>query len=114
MNLRRLNLLLVPTVLALAAPAWGEARQPAPKAAQARPLNLSLPREALTAPPPDEADAAVQRNLRTAEPAGATPPAPLRYGAGYEQRQQSLHGAAPGGSAGNGTPGGAGAGRRGR
>lgn len=111
MNLRRLNLLLVPTVLALAAPAWGEARQPAPKAAQARPLNLSLPREALTAPTPDEADATVQRNLRAAEPTVA---APLRYGAGYEQRQQSLHGAAPGGSPGNGAAGGANAGRRGR
>lgn len=113
MNLRRLPLFLIPTALTLAAPAWGEARQPAPKAAQARPLNLSLPREALTAPTPDEADAAMQRNLRAAEPPGAMPPAPLRYGAGYEQRQQSLHGAAPGSSPGNGAAAG-GAGRRGR
>lgn len=114
MNLHRLNLLLVPTLVALATPAWGEARQPAPKAMHTQPLNLSLPREALAAPTPDETDAAVQRNLRPAEPEGARTPPHLRYGAGYEQRQQSLHGAAHGGSPGNGAAGGAGAGRRGR
>ncbi|MFP5403081.1 MAG: hypothetical protein ACLGG2_00140 [Gammaproteobacteria bacterium] len=114
MPLRRLKLILVPTVLALAVPAWAETR-PASKPAPARPLDLSLPRETLAAPPPGGRDETAQRNLRAAEPAGAgSTPVPLRYGAGYEQRQQLLHGAPTTASPASGAGPGAGGGRRGR
>lgn len=114
MTLSRLNLILVPSVLALASPGWAEARQANSKATQPRPLNLSLPRDALGAPGAGQVDETVQRNLRAPVPApGHTQaPATLRYGAGYEHRHQEMGGAATGGSAGAGSA--AGSGRRGR
>lgn len=117
MNLRRLTPILVPTALALAAPAWGESRPATPQGTQSQPLNLSLPREAFAVPSAGQADMSVQRNLDAADPAGAAPPPParLRYGAGYESRQQSGHGTAGDSPAGGaGSLGATGAGRRGR
>ena len=116
MTLSRLNLILVPSVLALALPGWAEARQANAKATQPRPLNLSLPRDALRAPGAGQADETVQRNLRAPAPVpGNTPtPATLRYGAGYEHRHPETGGAAAGGSAGAGAGSAAGSGRRGR
>ncbi|MBW8329183.1 MAG: hypothetical protein K0M48_08570 [Thiobacillus sp.] len=116
MSLSRLNLILIPSVLALASPAWAQARQTSPKAAQPRPLNLSLPHDILRTPagPVDET---VQRNLHAPAPPlqGNKPgPAQLRYGTGYEHRQQEMGGAAAGGSAGAGAGSAAGSGRRGR
>jgi hypothetical protein len=114
MSLSRLNLVLVPSVLALASTGWAEARQPHAKTTQSRPLNLSLPRDVLHAPGAGQVDETVQRNLRApvSVPGNAQAPALLRYGAGYEQRQQEMGGAATGGSAGAGPA--AGSGRRGR
>lgn len=116
MSLSRLNLILVPSVLALASPGWAEARQPNAKATQPRPLNLSLPRDALRAPGAGQVDETVQRNLRAPAPVpGNTPaPAPLRYGAGYEHRHPEMGGAATSGGAGAGAGSAAGSGRRGR
>ena len=118
MTLSRLNLILVPSVLALASPCWGEARQANAKSTQPRPLNLSLPRDALRAPGTGQVDETVQRNLHapTPVPGNTQAPATLRYGAGYEHRHQETGGAATGGSAGAGAGAGAGtsAGRRGR
>lgn len=122
MRLLRLNLILVPSLLTVAMPAWAEARLAAHKPAPPRPLNLSLPRDLLHAPGTAQADDTVQRNLRAPQPveADTVPPARLRYGAGYEQRLREMGGAAgpgPAGGAGvGGAPGagGAGAGRRGR
>ena len=114
MTLSRLNLILVPSVLALASPGWVEARQANAKATQPRPLNLSLPRDALRAPGAGQVDETVQRNLRAPTPLPGNTPAPatLLYGAGYEHRHQETGGAATGGS-GNAGPT-AGSGRRGR
>lgn len=115
MSLSRLNLILVPSVLALASPGWAEARQANAKATQPRPLNLSLPRDALRAPGAGLVDETVQRNLRAPAPVPGDTPAPttLRYGAGYEHRHpEIMGGAVTGGSAGAGSA--AGAGRRGR
>jgi hypothetical protein len=114
MTLSRLNLILVPSVLALASPGWAEARQANAKAAQPRPLNLSLPRDALRVPGTGQVDETVQRNLRTPAPVpdNTQAPPPLRYGTGYEHRQQELGGAATGSNAGSGSA--AGSGRRGR
>jgi len=116
MSLSRLNLILVPSVLALASPGWAEARQPNAKAAQPRPLNLSLPRDALRAPGTGQVDETVQRNLRAPAPVpgNTQAPATLRYGAGYEHRQQEMGGATAGGSVGSGAGSAAGSGRRGR
>ncbi|HEY9146929.1 MAG TPA: hypothetical protein VIN36_09615 [Thiobacillus sp.] len=116
MSLSRLNLILVPSVLALASPGWAEARQSNAKAAQPRPLNLSLPRDALRAPAAGQVDETVQRNLRAPAPVpgNTQAPATLRYGAGYEHRQQEMGGAAAGGSAGSSAGSAAGSGRRGR
>jgi len=114
MSLSRLNLILVPSVLALASPGWAEARQSNAKATQPRPLNLSLPRDALRAPGAGQVDETVQRNLRAPAPVpgNTQAPATLRYGAGYEHRHPEMGGAATGGSAGAGSA--AGPGRRGR
>jgi hypothetical protein len=114
MSLTRLSLILFPSVLALASPGWAEARQANAKAAQPRPLNLSLPRDVLITPGTGQADEQVQRNLRVPVPAPghSQAPARLRYGAGYELRHQEMGGAATGGSAGAGSAGGSG--RRGR
>lgn len=115
MNLSRLHLILVPPVLALASPVWAESRQ---VNTQARPLNLSLPRDVLVAPGTGPLDETVQGNLRAPAPVPGNTPAPaqLRYGAGYEHRHQQMGGAAPGGSAGAGAGAGSatGSGRRGR
>lgn len=114
----RLQLLLVPSVLALAAPAWGEGRAANPRTDQPRPLNLSLPRDVLNAPGATPADETVQRNLRAPQPAEPLPPPRLRFGAGYEQRQLEMGGTAGAPAAGSSHPGaggtGGGAGRRGR
>lgn len=114
MHLYRLNLILVPSVLALASPAWAEARPAPTKPPQPRPLNLSLPHDVLHTPGAAQVDETVQRNLRAPAPVEASPPPParLRYGAGYEQRHPDMGGAAAGSSGGAG--GAAGAGRRGR
>lgn len=116
MNLPCLKLILVPSVLALAAPAWADARQANTKAAQPRPLNLSLPRDVLSTPGGGQLDETVQRNLRAPAPVpgNTQAPAQLRYGAGYEHRQQEMGGAAPGGNIGAGAGSAAGSGRRGR
>lgn len=111
MSLSRLNLILIPSVLALASPAWAEARQSNAKTSQPRPLNLSLPRDVLSFPDTAPVDETVQRNLSAPVPVpqnGTPGPAQLRYGTGYEHRHQEMGGAPAGGSAG------AGAGRRGR
>lgn len=120
MTLRRLPPILVPTALALAAalttPVWAEPRRTPQQGAQPQPLNLSLPREAFAAPPTGEDGPPAQRNLRATDPAAAAPPPPnrLRYGAGYESRQQFGHGTAGSAPAAAGAPGATGAGRRGR
>lgn len=112
MNLSRLNLILVPSVLALASPAMAEARQAHAKGAQSRPLNLSLPRDVQHAPGDGLVDETVQRNLHAPAQAQDSIQAPARlpYGAGYEHRHQEMGAASPGGGAGSGT----GAGRQGR
>ena len=113
----RLHLILLPSVLALALPGWAEARPANTKATQARPLNLSLPRDVLQAPGSPQIDETIERNLRAPVPSqeGAKAPAHpaiLPYGAGYEHRHQEMGGAGAG--AGARPAGNAGAGRRGR
>ncbi|HBU29261.1 MAG TPA: hypothetical protein DEB56_06170 [Thiobacillus sp.] len=111
MNLSRLNLILIPSVLALALPAWAEARQDNVKSPQPRPLNLSLPQDLPPLPGTAQVDETVQRNLTAPAPvpqSGTPGPAQLRYGTGYEHRHQEMSGAPAGAGAG------AGAGRRGR
>lgn len=114
----RLHLILLPSVLTLALPGWVEASpKPAPDK-QARPLNLSVPRDMLLpAPTNGQPDEAVLRNLQAPAQAGNGPPAPahpaiLPYGAGYEHRHREMGGS--GGGAGPGTNAGSGGGRRGR
>lgn len=116
MILSRLTLILVPPVLALASPCWAEARQANAKATQPRPLNLSVPRDALRASDTGQVDETVQRNLRAPAPVPGNPQTPttLRYGAGYEHRHQEPGGTATGGGTGGGARAGAPAGRRGR
>lgn len=108
----RPHLILLPALLSLTLPGWAVAGPANAKAAQARPLNLSLPRDVLQPPAEQEVDEAVERNLK----APATPaegahapahPATLPYGAGYEHRRQEFGGAGAG-------AGGGGGGRRGR
>lgn len=120
MPLSRLALILVPSVLVLALPAWAEARQANAKNAQPRPLNLSLPRDVLNVPGTGPVDETVQRNLHAPAPTqdSTNAPARLPYGSGYEHRHQEMGGTAAGSSAGagasSGMGAGAGAGRRGR
>jgi hypothetical protein len=123
MSLSRLSLILVSSVLACASPVWAGAQQANAKAPPPRPLNLSLPRDMLLTPGGGQANETVQRNLRAPAPVqGRTQvPAQLRYGAGYEHRQQEMGGAAfgsvgagVGAGAGAGASPAAGAGRRGR
>jgi hypothetical protein len=108
----RLNLILLPSMLALVSPGWAASGEKP----GARPLNLSVPRDALHTPDGRQVDATVEGNLRAPAPPRATPspshPAALPYGAGYEHRHQGIGGqeAGTGGGAG---PGG-GAGHRGR
>ena len=109
----RLNLILLPSMLALSLPAWSAGT----KAAHPRPLNLSLPHDALKTPGQQPVDETVERNLRAPTPlrGGAdapSHPAALPYGAGYEHRHQEFGGAGAG--AGAGPAGGGGAGHRGR
>jgi hypothetical protein len=110
-----LTLILVPPVLALASPAWAEARQANTKVTQPRPLNLSLPRDVLSAPGASQVEEAVQRNLRAPVPVEGSAPAPVRlpYGAGYEHRHQEMGGMPAGAGAGAGASAGAGAGAAG-
>lgn len=110
----RLNPILLPFMLVLALPGWAVADT---KAAQGRPLNLSLSRDALQAPGHQQIDETVERNLRASTPhrGGAkapTLPPTLPYGAGYEQRRPEIDGAGAG--AGGGAGSGGGAGRKGR
>lgn len=116
MNLSRLNLILVPSVLALASPALAEARQANAKTTLPRPLNLSLPRDVQNAPGAGQVDETVQRNLHAPAPVrdNTQTPARLPYGAGYEHRHQDMGAAAPGAGAGAGAGSGSSAGRRGR
>jgi len=116
MNLSRLKLILVPSVLALASPAWAETRQAHAKAAQSRPLNLSLPRDVENAAGTGRVDETVLRNLHPPAPVqdNAQAPARLPYGAGYEHRHQDMGAAALGSSAGGSAGTGASAARRGR
>jgi hypothetical protein len=110
MSLSRLNLILIPSVLALASPAWAEARQANAKAPQPHPLNLSLPQDGPFLPGTAQVDETVQRNLTVPAPvpqSGTPGPAQLRYGTGYEHRHHEMSGAPAGGA-------GASAGRRGR
>ena len=89
----RLNLILLPSMLALALPAWAESGA---KPQSARPLNLSVPRDVIEPPGDRPIDERVERNLRApATPRGAhspSHPAALPYGAGYEHRHQDLGG----------------------
>ena len=107
----RLNLILLPSMLALALPGWATAGT---KSAQGLPLNLSLPRDVLQTPDHQQVDETVERNLRAPKPAQDSPQAPARlpYGAGYEHRHQGIGGAGAGAGAGQ-SPGG-GAKRQGR
>jgi hypothetical protein len=119
MTLSRLNLILFPSMLALASPAWAEARPANAKVAPPSPLNLSLPRDVLLAPGAGQVDETVQRNLRAPAPVQDATRTTVRlpYGAGYEHRHPDIGGAAAaGGSAGSaaGAGSGAGTGRRGR
>jgi hypothetical protein len=110
----RRKLILLPSLLVLALPGWAEARQDDAKA-QARPLNLSLPRDVLQAPINHQVDEAAERNLHSpASPQDSKKspaPANLPYGAGYEHRHREMGGAGSGVSS---SPSGGGAGRRGR
>jgi hypothetical protein len=116
MNLSRLNLILVPSVLALASPVLAEARQANGKVAQPRPLNLSLPRDVQNAPGTGRVDETVQRNLHAPAPVRGNAQAPVRlpYGAGYEHRHHEMGAAVPGGRADAGAGAGTSTGRRGR
>lgn len=117
----RLKLILLTSVLTLALPAWAESGPETVPNAQARPLNLSLPRDVLQPMPNGEqSDETVLRNLSTPaqnrnKQEGS---AHLPYGAGYEHRHPETRGTSgssqPGGSAGNAGSAGSGAGRRGR
>jgi hypothetical protein len=114
--MQRLNLILLPSALALALPGWADASPKNPPLGQPRPLNLSLPQD-LLAPPSDSslADETVQRNLHPPAQSGNGPEAPARpaslpYGAGYEHRHQENWGATGGAGAGAGTGAGAGSG----
>lgn len=115
MPLSRPNQILLPALLALALPALAEARPANTKSAQARPLNLSLPRDLLQASGSRPLDDAVERNLHAPAPsrewqaAPASPP-PLPYGAGFEHRHQETGAASPRSASG----GGGGTGSRGR
>lgn len=114
MSTSRLNLILVPALLALTQPGWAGEYPTNAKAAQGRPLNLSLPRDVLQTPTSQPSDERVEHNLRAPAPSQGSNaqarPAMLPYGAGYEYRHQEMGGAGPGANpAGNG-----GAGRRGR
>jgi hypothetical protein len=111
----RLHLILLPSVLSLALPGWAEARQTNAKTEQARPLNLSLPRDVLQTPGTRQIDETVERNLSAPVasqpgPKGPDHPAVLPYGAGYEHRHQERRGAGGGAS----SAGSSGGGRRGR
>lgn len=120
MSLSRLNLIVLPTLLALALPGRAETRPENAQPAQDRPLNLSLPRDVLRAPASPQIDETVERNLHAPLPSqGSNAPARptlLPYGAGYEHRHQETGRTGAGGRAGTGAgpAGSAGAGRRGR
>ncbi len=112
----RLKLILLPSVLTLALPAWAETGPETAPIAQVRPLNLSLPRDVLQhMPGVEQSDETALRNLgmplqnRNSLETPARP-ASLPYGAGYEHRHQEMRGAS-----GSNKPGaGSGTGRRGR
>jgi len=118
MPLSRLNLILLPSLLALALPGWAEGRPAGAQAAQSRPLNLSLPRDVLQAPASQPVDETVERNLLAPAPSpgpkAPARPATLPYGAGYEHRHPEMGGSGTGAATGAGPAGNAGAGRRGR
>jgi hypothetical protein len=114
----QLKLILLPSVLILALPAWAETGPETVPGAPVRPLNLSLPRDVLqNMPGQGQADETAVRNLgmplqnRNSLETPARP-ASLPYGAGYEHRHQEMRGA--GGSSKPGAGAGSGAGRRGR
>ncbi|HWR76892.1 MAG TPA: hypothetical protein VN283_06760, partial [Thiobacillus sp.] len=98
----RFHLILLPSILTLALPGWVEAGPKKAPVTQARPLNLSLPRDVLMpAPASGQHDETVLRNLRAPAQTGggsnaSAQPAHLPYGAGYEQRRQEMGGAGAG------------------
>jgi len=118
----RIHLILLSSALTLALPGWAEAGAEKTPAKQARPLNLSLPRDVLMQTPVSgNADETVMRNLRAPAQTGtgSSPtarPASLPYGAGFEHRHQEMGGMGGGaaGTGGGAGGGGGGAGRRGR
>lgn len=119
MKLRTLPLPLSLLLLALAAPVRGQSA-PQGDAEPHRPLNLSLPRDAMR-PPVVTFDAVapsdpVERNLRPAQVSGG--PERMPYGSGYEARQRGAAGrgdaAAPGTHGRSGGSGGSGRGGMGR
>lgn len=125
--MRRIHLILLSSALTLALPGWAEAGAEKAPPKQARPLNLSLPRDVLMQTPGSgNADETVMRNLRapTQTDSVSSPPAQpasLPYGAGFEHRHQEMGGmgiSGMGGSAGHGAGAGGraggGAGRPGR
>lgn len=98
MPMSRRLLILLASAPVLAGPVWGDSGQKKATAADARPLNLSLPRDVLAqsfgSRPVDET---VQRNLGAPAPAGTVPggashPPSLPYGTGYEHRHQETWG----------------------
>lgn len=107
-----LNVILATFAIVVASPVHAETRPQAPP----RPLNLSLPRDALQGAGTPAVDDTVQRNLRAPQPPVGAPPPPasLRYGTGYEQRMLEMGGASPAVGGGSGAGAGASAGRRGR
>ena len=118
----RLHLILLPSILTLALPGRVEAGLEKAPVTQARPLNLSLPRDVLIpAPASGQPDETVMRNLRAPAQAGSgsnafAQPTRLPYGAGYEHRLQEKGGAGAGvgTNPSGGGGGGGGAGHRGR
>jgi hypothetical protein len=120
----RLHLILLLSFLTLMFPGWAEAGQEKAPVAQARPLNLSLPRDVLLHTPANgQTEETLLRNLhapaQTRDGSNAsTRPTNLPYGAGYEHRHQEMGGtgsaAGSGGATGSGAGAGNGAGRRGR
>lgn len=125
--MQRLNLILLPSALALALPGWAGASEKKVAVSEARPLNLSIPQDVLARPSGSSpVDETARRNLSVPAPTSHAPgaaarPANLPYGAGYEHRHQEMWGASgsssglgagPGAGAGAGAGNGAGRGKR--
>lgn len=100
-----LGLVLLVAVLA------GESSFPASASEDPRPLNLSLPREVLSAPAGIFHQQGAGNALPSLGERDGSPQPLLRYGIGYEARQRGMaRGGAGGFDAGSGAPSGSGAG----